>query len=251
MKKISLLLALLMVSAASYAEVFRVSEISFKAKDIKAYNKDDGKYLWQSVSRSQTMEADGKVVLKITEDSKGLWGNKNERTWKVENYYSYSGDRVIPDHSSVTFYDPSGKVAEKQEKRYSQKDGKVHCLKNDEKKEFDFEDDLIDKELLGTCLMNYPYGRKDDFEFHMMTNEPAHYKMTMVNKGIDKIKVNGKEFECYKLQMVPDLGFLGIFAPFVPKTYFWYQKQAPHDFVRYEGLESGLNTPYIVMEAQN
>ena len=125
----------------------------------------------------------------------------------------------------------------------------MYCVKNSDKKDFDFEDDLIDKEVLGTCMMNFPFGRKEDFEFHMMTNEPAHYKMTMINRGSKSVQVDGSAYDCYKLQMVPDLGFLGIFAPFVPKTYFWYRVDAPHDFVRYEGLESGLNTPYIVMQA--
>jgi hypothetical protein len=190
-------------------------------------------------------------MLKITEDCRGLWGNKNEMSWNAENYYVYSDGVAIPDHSTITFYDPKGSIIENQGKKYSRDKRKVYCLKNNERKEFDNEDDLIDKELLGMCLMNYPYGRKEDFEFHMMTNEPAHYKMTMVNRGIENIKVNGKEFACYKLQMIPDLGFLGIFAPFVPKTYFWYKVLAPHEFVRYEGLESGLNTPYIVMEASD
>jgi hypothetical protein len=252
LKKISLfILFALIFSGPTFSEIFKVSYINPKTKLIKAYNKDDGKYLWQSITKVQTVEVNGKMMLKITEDCRGLWGNKNERTWRAENYYIYSGVVAIPDRSSITFYDSKGNVVEKQGKKYSRDDKKVYCLRNEEKKEFDYEGDLIDKELLGTCLMNYPYGRKEDFEFHMMTNEPAHYKMTMVNKGTEILTVNGATIECYKLQMIPDLGFLGIFAPFVPKTYFWYKMTLPHEFVRYEGLESGLNTPYIVMEASD
>ncbi len=84
----------------------------------------------------------------------------------------------------------------------------------------------------------------------MLTDEPAFYNMTLVNKGVEPVDVGGKTIDCYKIQMIPDLGFLGIFAPFVPKTYFWYRVASPHDFIRYEGLESGLNTPYIVMQSQ-
>lgn len=247
-KTLLTILFLLIIVDLGYSEIFEVTYISPKAKSIKCFNKDDGKYLWQYVTKAQTMEVDGKVMLKLTEDCKGLWGKKYERNWKSESYYAYEGGRVVPDRATLTFYDLAGKIVDKLEKKYSSKDGKVYCLKNGEKKGFDFEEDLIDKEVLGVCLMNYPYGRKEDFEFHMMTNEPAHYKMTMVNRGIDVLTTNGHTVECYKLQMIPDLGFLGIFAPFVPKTYFWYEVKAPHEFVRYEGLESGLNTPYIVME---
>jgi hypothetical protein len=225
--------------------------MSQKPTYIKAYNKDDGKFLWSSVAEISPQKIDGKDMLVITERSSGLWGGKDKRQWNVENYYSFTNGRAIPLHSSIVFYDMNSKEVESQRKTYNAEDSKVYCNKNGDKKEFDFERDLVDKELLGTCLMNYPYNRKSDLEFHMMTNEPAHYKMTMVNKGIEVIRVNNKDIKCYKLQMIPDLGFLGIFAPFVPKTYFWYRVEAPHDFVRYEGLESGLNTPYIVMEAQN
>jgi hypothetical protein len=239
-----------MISASAYGETFKLDYLAQKPKDIKAYNKDDGKFLWESTSGSSLVKMNGKETLVINEKASGVWNGKDKRTWKVENYYTYENNRAVPHHSSITFYDMSGKIADVQKKTYSLKDKKVYCDKNGEKKDFDFEEDLIDKELLGTCLMNYPYTRKSDLEFHMMTNEPSHYKMTMQNKGIETVKINGKNIECYKLQMIPDLGFLGIFAPLVPKTYFWYKVEAPHEFVRYEGLESGLNTPYIVMEAQ-
>jgi hypothetical protein len=245
-----LILILTLLAAASFAETFNVTYIRTSPISIKASNKDDGKYLWQSLGQVRTVEADGRVMLLATEKCKGIWGNKEKRTWNVESYYIYEGSKITPDHSTLTFYDMDGKIVEKLTKTYSKKDGKLYCVKNNDKKEFDFEDDLIDKEILGTCMMNFPYGREKDFEFHMMTNEPSHYKMTMVNKGTETLKQNGKDVECYKLQMVPDLGMLGFVGAFVPKTYFWYKVAAPHDFVRYEGLESGLNTPYIVMEAQ-
>jgi hypothetical protein len=252
MKKRMLLFILLglLFASSAYCEVFKVTYIPTSQIKINASNKDDGKYLWQSVGQVRTVEIEGKTMLLVNEKSKGIWNNKDERTWNTESYYLYDGGKITPDHATLTFYDMNGNVVEKLTKTYSKKDGKVHCLKNNDKSDFDFDDDLIDKEILGTCMMNYPYDRDKDFEFHMMTNEPAHYKMTMVNKGKDTLKVNGKDVECYKLQMVPDLGMLGFVGAFVPKTYLWYKAAAPHDFVRYEGLESGLNTPYIVMEAQ-
>lgn len=250
MKKLVLLLLILFVFAFSaYAERFNVTYISLQPKSIKVFKKDDGKYLWQYVTQARTLEAGGRTMLKITENCKGIWNNRDERTWQSESYYFYENNRVVPDRAALTFYDLKGKVVEKIEKRYSPADKKVYCVKNNEKKEYDFENDLVDKEVLGVCMMNFSFGRKEDFDFHMMTNEPAHYRMTMVNRGIEALTFNGATVECYKVQMVPDLGFLGIFAPFVPKTYFWYEVKSPHEFVRYEGLESGLNTPYIFMQA--
>lgn len=250
MKKL-LLFALigLIFAGAAYADQFKVTYISPQPKSIKVFKKDNNKYLWQYVTVARTLEVSGRTVLKITENCKGIWDDRDERTWETESYYFYENKRVVPDHAALTFYDLKGKMTDKIEKTYSAKDKKVYCVKNGEKSEYDFDDDLVDKEVLGVCMMNFHFGRKEDFDFHMMTDEPAHYRMTLVNRGIETVSTNGATAECYKIQMVPDLGFLGIFAPFVPKTYFWYKVAPPHDFVRYEGLESGLNTPYIVMQA--
>jgi hypothetical protein len=237
-----------LIATPAFAEQFNIEHISFEPRTLKAYNKDDGKFLWQGIVFASTEEVKGKTLLRITERYNGIQNGKEKGRWTVNSYYEQNGGSIIPLNSMRTFFDSEGATSETLEKIYSKKDGKVYCLKNGDKKTFDFEDDLVDKELLGTCLMNYPYDRKDDLEFHMMTNEPSHYKMTMINRGKESLTVNGATVECYKLQMVPDLGMLALLGAFVPKTYFWYKVQAPHEFVRYEGLESGLNTPYIVLK---
>jgi hypothetical protein len=34
----------------------------------------------------------------------------------------------------------------------------------------------------------------------------------------------------------------------LPKTYLWFTVKEPHFWVKYEGLESGFASPYVVME---
>lgn len=251
MKKI--LMAVILCSAftgIAYAEIFKITHISEKPKEISAYQKDNGKYLWHSRNISATYEADGNVFLRITEDGSGQYGNdKKYKTWHAESVYLYENNTMTPRSSYLEFKDKDGVTVGLQKTIFDPKEGIVKCKLLNERKEFEFKEGMLDKNGLGTAMMNYPYDRKKDFVFPMLTNEPAFYNMTLVNKGIEALTVNGKTIECYKVQMIPDLGFLGIFAPFVPKTYFWYKAAYPHEFVRYEGLESGLNTPYIVMQA--
>jgi hypothetical protein len=79
------------------------------------------------------------------------------------------------------------------------------------------------------------------------TREDKVYSLTLHYKGTEKITVPAGTFECYKLEMTVDLGLLGIVSAFVPKTYFWYRAK-DQQWIKYEGLESGLGTPYIVMQ---
>jgi len=251
MKKISLILLIsFALTGMAYAEIFKITHISEKPKEIRAYLKDNNMYLWHSKNVAATYKAGGKTYLRITEDGTGQYGNdKKYKTWHAESVYLYENNTIVPRSSYLEFKDRDGVTVGLMKTVFDRKENIIKCKLLNERKEFEFKEGLIDKNGLGTALMNYPYGRKEDFIFPMLTNEPAFYNMTLVNKSVDVLMVNSKAVECYKVQMIPDLGFLGIFAPFVPKTYFWYKAAYPHEFVRYEGLESGLNTPYIVMQA--
>jgi len=253
MKKISMaLLICFAFSGAAYAEMFNITHISEKPKEIKAYKKDNGEYLWRSRNIAATYEADGRIFLRISDDGEGQYGNdKIHKTWHSESVYLYENNTMTPRSSYIEFKDKEGVTVGLIKTVFDAKEEIIKCKLLNEKKEFEFKDGLIDKNGLGAAMMNFPYERKKDFIFPMLTNEPAFYNMTLVNKGIDVLTAGGKTVECYKVQMIPDLGFLGIFAPFVPKTYFWYKAAYPHEFVRYEGLESGLNTPYTVMKAED
>jgi len=252
MKKILLVsIASVVLACSAHAEIFNITHISGIPREITAHEKDSGKYLWRSTTAVSTAEIGGHKCVKITEDGAGQYGSdKKYRTWQVESIYLYENNTIIPQRSDLVFKDKDGVITGMLRTVFDSAEGTVKCKLLNENKRFDYKDGIIDKNGLGVALMNYPYDRKKDFVFPMLTNEPAFYNMTLVNKGIDALTVNGRTIECYKLQMIPDLGFLGIFAPFVPKTYFWYKAAYPHEFMRYEGLESGLNTPYIVMQAE-
>jgi hypothetical protein len=96
--------------------------------------------------------------------------------------------------------------------------------------------------------MNYPFKEKRGLDFYLLTHAPAMYKVNARYKGKERIVVGNQEVDCYKLQMLPDLGFFNFLRVFIPKTYFWFEAKPPHFLVRYEGLESGLGTPYVVVE---
>jgi hypothetical protein len=250
MKKLSILLLVCIAFAgAAFAGTFKIMSVYEKPTEIKAYEKDSGKYLWQCTDTFTTFEADGQLFIRFTEDGEGQYGSdKKYRTWKAESIYLYENETIIPRSTKIEFKDKDGVVVGLLKTVFDPKEGTVKCKLLNDKKEFEFKEGLIDKDALGVAFMNYSNDIKKEFVFPMLTNEPSFYNMTLVDKGIEALTVNGATVECYKFQMVPDLGFLGIFAPFVPKTYFWYRAEFPHKFVRYEGLESGLNTPYIVMK---
>jgi len=242
------LLSFLLVSLAS-AEMFKFARFHFPERQLKTSDKASGNALWQSRTSSKKVVSGGQTYLKIVEDGTGITGkDKTAKTWHTEAFYKLNGDRITPYQGTIVYKNPAGQVLTTINKYYFTDQNKVVVKINGTEKTFDLKPDLIDKELLGTALTNFPFAEQRDLVFYLLTNEPTVYKMTLKNLGTETLTVGGKPVACYKIQMIPDLGALGLLGAFVPKTYFWYTAD-DQEFVRYEGLESGLGTPYIVMEA--
>ncbi|MFA5113751.1 MAG: hypothetical protein WC529_05610 [Candidatus Margulisiibacteriota bacterium] len=247
-RRLITLLLLLAVACSAWAEQFVITRINEGVKGLKAKDKASGQPLWSSkVNTRKTVNAKGEPFLYIEDNGSGVYGkDKTVKSWKTVAYVRLSGNYLLPYSVKLTVKDKNGQVVTALEKNYDAVSKKVACKINGQTKIYDFAADLIDKEMMGPVLTNYPLN-KSSLLFKLLTHEPSLYTMTLKYLG-DEV-VNGAN--CYKLEMIPDLGALNLLGAFVPKTYFWYKKAAPHDFVRYEGLESGLGTPYIVMEADD
>jgi hypothetical protein len=240
------LLAVCLVSVAP-AEQIVITHINEGVNGLKAQDKSSGQPLWTSKFASRRMSAKGEPFLYLEDNGSGIYGkDKSFKSWKTVSYVRISGNNLVPYSVKQIVKDKNGKIVLSLEKSYNAAAKKVYCTVNGENKVYDFNSDLVDKEMMGPILNNYPLDKKE-LSIHMLTHEPTNYRMTLKYLG-DEV-MNG--VNCYKLEMIPDLGALNLLGAFVPKTYFWYKKAFPHDFVRYEGLESGLGTPYIVMEAND
>ena len=107
--------------------------------------------------------------------------------------------------------------------------------------------DILAIEGLAGVLRFANVPRSGSLSAHVMTNEPEVYKVSFEWRGEENVKTPAGEFHCYKVEMVPHLGVLNLLRPFLQKTYFWFTVAAPHNWVRYEGYESGPGSPEVVM----
>ncbi len=243
----SAVLSLFVLSNFCHAEVFDIRHLDEGTGILKTREKSNGKHLWESTIKMQIMKHEGQSYLYIEENGEGTYNN-NYRIWRTQSYFYFEDSRLIPYQVKSVLKDKSGKIVETIEKFYDRENKEITCKINHKIESFEFKEDIVDKENLGICLGNYPFEEKRDFVFHLLTHEPTLYKITLKYRGQETVTVEDKEYECHKIEMIPDLGLLNIFGAFVPKTYFWYETKAPHEFVKYEGLESGLGTPYVIMD---
>jgi len=92
---------------------------------------------------------------------------------------------------------------------------------------------------------NVPKSRS--LSAHVLTNEPEVYSVSFEWKGEESVKTPAGEFHSYRVEMIPHLGVLNVIRPFIQKTYFWFTVAAPHNWIQYQGPESGPGTPEVIM----
>ena len=187
---IILLILSLLAAGLSYAEAFRIKNIWQGINQLKAREKSSGKPLWQSKVQVQEI----KDSLHILEEGGGICGReKRYLSWSYESFFKVEGSRFLPEKINVVYKLKNGKTLKTLKKSFDYENKKVICNVNGKEKEFEFKDDLVDRENLGLFLSNYSFEKKKDLRFHLLSHEPSLDKMIIKYKGRESIK-NGLAF---------------------------------------------------------
>ncbi len=106
--------------------------------------------------------------------------------------------------------------------------------------------EMVDFTGLNYILRGFPFDKIKYIKLKTIGEKsPFFLKVKLVDK--EKIKVNDKEIDCFKLK----LSVSGIFGKLFAKTYLWYSVDIPHYLVHYEGPMGGPGSPRRVLELIN
>jgi len=104
---------------------------------------------------------------------------------------------------------------------------------------------IADFNILMYIMRGYPFGKLNSMKigYYGEGNEKS-YTMTLTYKGIEKVTIRDKTYECHKL----DFGMSSFIGTFLPKLNLWYSAAPPHYMVKYEGPEGPPGTPKRTLE---
>jgi hypothetical protein len=104
---------------------------------------------------------------------------------------------------------------------------------------------LADFTILMYIMRGYPFGKLNSLKigYYGEGNEKS-YTMTLSYKGIEKVTIMDKTYECHKL----DFGMSSLLGTFLPKLNIWYSTAPPHYLIKYEGPEGPPGTPKRTLE---
>ncbi len=236
------------------ADPLKVPPMGTKERGAVITSEKGGGTRWKAEWTLEQITMDGQRVVRFTEAGQGRYSPFHQEVrWTVEAFWK-AGETFSPLRFEKRVSDLNGRLLVRERKVFDRARGKVRFERQDSvagtsvTKEMEVPPDTLAVEGIGTALRSLPFDPPRPFRTHLFTNEPALYEVTLQPRGRERVKTEAGEFECYKVELVPNLGLLSMFRVFVPKTYFWFTVAPPHFWVRYQGLESGLKTPHVVME---
>jgi hypothetical protein len=211
---------------------------------------------WTAEWTMQPAVENGRSAVRFTEVGRGYYSPYTQpikwsvtAIWSADNsFYPLRSERTITDMNGKPIgserktFDPAKHTARFERKR---ENGAV------ETRDFPAPADTVTVEGIAGILSFMPLDGWKPSSIHFLTNEPRLLEMKVQMKGKERIKTPAGEFECYRVELVPDLGVLNIVRSFAPKAQFWFSTSPRHFFVRYEGPENGAGSPHVVMELKD
>jgi hypothetical protein len=217
-----------------------------------------GEPRWRADWTMEPWTVAGRKAVRFTENGKGNYSTyRQEVRWTLESVWLADGD-FYPLQFERTVRDMQDRTIAVEKKTFDRSLGEVKFERRNEKGEtqtstFSAAPDVLTIEGIAGIFQFFPFGKSGSgsgVDAHLLSNEPSIYDVTVEPRGTERVKTAAGDVNCYKIEMVPHLGLLNVMRVFYPKTYFWFNVEEPHAWVRYQGLENGPGTPEIVMEAR-
>ena len=124
-----------------------------------------------------------------------------------------------------------------------------HVTVIDEKEQFSSDEvKIADFTIMNYLFRGFPFGKLEKLKIgSYREGQKDDYPLNVTCKKREKIEVNGRTIECYKLE----LGMDGFWGRFFPKTNMWYSVEPPHYLVRYKGQSGRPGSPKRVVELES
>lgn len=213
-----------------------------------------GEILWRA-NRSVRNRGHETVIF---ETGKGRYnGAKEPVFWTIEVHVR-RGDPGRFIHSTRVFTDSTGReLLRNVERHYDQGQRQVMIMVSEpgperpRMYEWTVKHDLGVPETLSLLVRHHLNRNFVSFPLTLVTSEPASYRATAYYRGEEEVTVPAGTYRCSKVELKVHLGLWGwLGRVFLPKTYLWHNVEYPFNWVKYEGLEAGLGSPYVVMERE-
>ncbi len=243
-----LLIFLLCLSSPVWAAsaLFAAEEavsMSYVCRDLKGTDR------WRATSEIINISPG---VYLMTEKARGFHSSFNEWvSWVAELKFEQSKRGVRPISLVKRVFDVSGRMIRRETQIFNLADNTATCtheepLRNISRtRKFKFYGDVVTRLSLGLYARKFLESGKTSEKLQMVSEEPNVYNVELKRIGKEVIEVSGRKIAAYKLCVDPQLGVLNFAKAFFPKSYAWHSVRPDYEWLKYAGLEGGINSEKV------
>jgi len=208
-----------------------------------------GALRWQADSRI-TNERPG--VYAMVEKGEGIYSSfKGRVSWVARMEFERTGDSIRPMRMEKRVFDEKGGLIRLEKQEFDLANNTGTCTHDEPEnnisrtKNFKFDKDVVTRLSLGLYAQKFLENGKASQRLQMVSEEPNVYDIELRLLDKEIIEVNGRKVTAYRLSIDPYLGLFGFAKVFLPKAYAWHSAGPNYEWLRYMGLEGGINSAKV------
>lgn len=245
----SICLYLLAESGLLFAAEKEVASMSYVCRDLA------GARRWRADTRILN-ERPG--VYAMIEKAEGFYSSFNGRvSWVARMEFERTEDSIRPMRLEKRIFDEKGGLIRLEKQEFDLANNTGTCTHEEPERNisrtrnFKFNKDVVTRLSLGLYAQKFLESGKTSKRVQMVSEEPNVYDIELKLLGKETIDLNGRKVTAYRLRIDPYLGLLGFAKVFLPKAYAWHSTGPKYEWLRYVGLEGGINSAKVEVTVVN
>ncbi|MFA5339903.1 MAG: hypothetical protein WC317_07145 [Candidatus Omnitrophota bacterium] len=247
MKKILAVIFMLAATSALYAEGGKTDTFRYKCVDVK------GEKLWESNITVTPVKGEKDNYL-MAEEIKGRYHGSDGITSRTrEMRYIKNKERLTPLSMDEKVFSESGKPIRESAHRFYPDKRTVECEVKDlltgkvKKKTLKYDGDIINGMVMDDYIEMFLEAGQKKKTAYLLGDDTELYRVTLRVVAREEVTVNGKTREAYKITVDPEIGLFNPVKMFITRNYEWYSCEPPYEWLKFQGLESSLDSPIVEM----
>jgi len=246
MKKLSLFFLCFLFLAPAAVGLEALEEaitFSYVCRDLKGADR------WRAEAEIKNVSPG---VYIMTEKARGIYSSfKGPVSWVADMKFERTKDNVRPISLDKKVFDSKGRMIRRERQEFDLADNTATCIHEEparnivRTRKFKFDRIVVTRLSLGLYAQKFLASGKASVKLQMVSEEPKVYNIELKRMGKEKIDINGRETEAYRLCVDPELGVFNFVKVFLPKSYAWHSVVPNYEWLGYSGLEGDINSEMV------
>lgn len=188
-------------------------------------------------------------VYAMVEKAEGIYSSfKGRVSWVARMEFERTENSIRPLRMEKRVLDEKGVLIRLEKQEFDLANNIGTCTHEEPEnnisrtRNFKFNKDVVTRLSLGLYAQKFLENGKTSQRVQMISEEPNMYEIELRLLDKETIEVNGRSVTAYRLCIDPCLGPLNFVKVFLPKAYAWHSAVPKYEWLRYAGLEGGINS---------